>query len=139
MAKNPPEGWSTISSAVFYDDASAAIAWLERVLGFKTRLRVDGEGGEVIHSELVFGDGTLMVASPKREPMKSPRSLGGANTQSLMLYVSDIEAHFARARAAGAKIIAELETKNYGDDYGSNRGYGLEDLEGHQWWIAERL
>jgi uncharacterized glyoxalase superfamily protein PhnB len=70
-----------------------------------------------------------MVATPKRALMTSHRSVGGANTQSLLIWVNDVEAHFALARAAGAKIIKELETKNYGDDYRSNRGYRVEDLE----------
>jgi uncharacterized glyoxalase superfamily protein PhnB len=139
MAKNPPEGWSTISSAVFYEDAGAAIDWLERVLGFKTRLRVDGDGGEVIHSELALGESTLMVSSPKRAYWKSPKQLGGAGTQSLMIFVTGIDAHCARARAAGGKVTAEPESKNYGDDYGTNRSYELEDPEGHRWWITERL
>jgi uncharacterized glyoxalase superfamily protein PhnB len=139
MAKNPPEGWSTLSSAVFYDDAGAVIDWLSKVIGFETRLRIDGDGGEVHHSELVFGDGVVMVASAKRPPFKSPRSLGGANTQSLFLYVPDVDAHNARAKKAGAKIVSDLETKNYGEDYGTNRSYELEDPEGHRWWISQRL
>jgi uncharacterized glyoxalase superfamily protein PhnB len=139
MAKNPPAGWTTLSSAVFYDDASAAIDWLTKVIGFETRLRVDGDEGTVIHSELVFADAVIMVSSPKRAPFKSPRSLGGACTQSLLLYVPDAAAHAARAAKAGAKIVTELETKNYGDDYGTNKSFELEDPEGHRWWITERL
>ena len=129
-------------SAVFYDDAGAAIDWLSRVIGFETRLRIDGDGGDVrVHhlQELVLGDGVVMVASAKRPPFKSPRALGGANTQSILLYVSDVDAHNARAKKAGAKIVTDLETKNYGDDYGSNRSYELEDPEGHRWWITQRL
>ncbi len=139
MAMNPPKGWSTISASVAYQDPRAAIAWLERILGFETRLCVEGEGGEVVHSELTLGDGVIMVGSIKRDHVKSPRSLGGANTQSLMIYVTGVDAHCARAREAGAKITWELETQDYGEDYGSNRSYEVEDPEGHRWWIAERL
>jgi uncharacterized glyoxalase superfamily protein PhnB len=139
MAKNPPEGWSTLASAVFYDDAASAIDWLCAVIGFETRLRVDGDGGSVIHSELVFGDGVVMVASPQRPPFKSPHAVGGANTQSLLLYVSDVDAHHDRAKKAGAKITFELATQHYGDDYGTNRSYELEDPGGHRWWITQRL
>jgi uncharacterized glyoxalase superfamily protein PhnB len=139
MPKNPPQGWPTISSAIFYQDASAAIAWLVKVLGFETRLRVDGSDGSVLHSELTLGDGVIMVASGGRPARKSPREVGGANTQTLFVYVNDVDAHFARARAAGASIVSELETKSYGDDYGTNRSYELEDLDGHHWWFAQRL
>jgi uncharacterized glyoxalase superfamily protein PhnB len=59
--KNPPSGWPRISSAVFYDDPAAAIEWLCRAFDFEVRLKVEGEGGTIEHSELVFGDGLIMV------------------------------------------------------------------------------
>ena len=86
--KKPPEGWPRISSAVFYDDAGKAIDWLCAAFGFDVRLKIEGEGGRVEHSELTFGDGLIMVGNtggkserPVPLPCKSPRSLGGANTQ----------------------------------------------------------
>ncbi len=138
--KNPPEGWPRISSAVFYDDASAAIDWLGRAFGFETRLKVEGGDGGIVHSELVFGGGVVMVASATRnERWRSPRSIGGANTQSLFAYVDDVEAHCARARAAGAKIVTEPATKDYGSEWGIDRSYQAEDPEGHRWWFAQRM
>lgn len=50
--KTPPKGWPRISSSVFYDDASAAIDWICRVFAFEVRLRIEGEGGRIEHSEL---------------------------------------------------------------------------------------
>ena len=138
MAINPPQGWTTLSASLAYEDPRAAIAWLERVLGFATRLCVE-DAGTIIHSELTFGDAVIMVGSIKRDHVKSPRSVGGANTQSLMLYVSDVEAHHARARAAGGKITMDIATQEYGEDYGTNRSYEVEDPEGHRWWITQRL
>jgi uncharacterized glyoxalase superfamily protein PhnB len=70
---------------------------------------------------------------------KSPRSLNGANTQNMMIYVDDVETHCAQARAAGAKITKEPETTDYGEDYWTDRGYECEDLEGHHWWFYQRL
>ena len=138
--KNPPEGWPRISSAVFYDDASAAIDWLGRAFGFETRLKVEGGDGGVVHSELVFGGGVVMVASATRnERWRSPHSIGGANTQSLFAYVEEVEAHFARARAAGANIVTEPTTKDYGSEWGIDRNYQAEDPEGHRWWFAQRM
>ena len=103
--KPTPKGWPRISSAVFYDDAGAAIDWLCRAFGFEVRIRVDGENGRVEHSELTFGDdGLVMVGSSGGRsdravplPCKSPKSLDGANTQALCLYVDDADAHCARA------------------------------------------
>ena len=144
--KKPPKGWPRMASAVFYDDAAAAIDWLCRAFGFEVRLRIEGEGGRIEHSELLFDDGVIMIGSsgggstrPIPLPCRSPRSLGGANTQSIMAYVDDVEAHCARARAAGAKIIEPPETHDYGEEYWVDRGYRAEDPEGHQWWFYQRL
>ena len=138
--KPTPEGWPRISSCLFYEDASAAIDWLERVFGFQTRLKVEGAGNTIEHSELVYGDGVIVVGSAGRRPMHaSPRQHHGANTQSLMIYVDDVDAHCAHARAAGATILQEPETKNYGEDWGTNRGYGAADPEGHHWWFTQRV
>ena len=70
---------------------------------------------------------------------ESPRSLGGANTQNMMTYVDDVDAHCARARSAGAEIVSEPKDTDYGDDYWQDRGYEAVDLEGHHWWFYQRL
>ena len=138
--KPTPPGWPRISSAAFYDDAPAAIDWLVRAFGFSVRIRVDGEPGKIIHSELVLGDGVVMVASTGKSPhCKSPRSAGGVNTQSMFAYVDDAEAHCARARGAGAKIVTEPTTNDYGPEYWVDRSYECVDLEGHHWWFAHRV
>ena len=131
-----PEGWPRISSALFYDDPAAAIEWLEKAFGFATRLRVEDGAGAIVHSELELGSGVVMIASA-REGWKSPRALGGANTQSLFVFVDDLDAHCARARAAGARIVTEPADKDYGEH--QDRGYSALDCEGHHWWFAQRL
>jgi len=144
--KPTPKNWPRLSSAVFYDDAAAAIDWLCRAFGFALRLKVEGDGGRIVHSELTYGDAVVMVAQsgarpthPRMPPGASPRSIGGVNTQSLMLYVDNAEAHCEHARAAGADIFEEPKVQDYGPDYWSDRSYGALDLEGHCWWITERL
>ncbi len=144
MRPTPP-GWPRISSALYYDDARAAIDWLVRAFGFEVRLIVEGDQGRIEHSELSFGEGLIMVGearADKREKfpyMRSPSEVGGANTQNMMVYVDDVEAHCERARAAGAVIVREPETHDYGDDYWVDRGYECRDLGGHHWWFYERL
>jgi uncharacterized glyoxalase superfamily protein PhnB len=142
----PPKGWPRISSAVFYEDAGRAIDWLCSAFGFDVRLKVEGEGGRIEHSELTFGEGLIMVGTaggkserPVPLPCKSPRALGGANTQSLCVCVDDVDAHCERARAAGATIMEEPATHDYGEEYWSDRSYRVEDLEGHQWWFMQRI
>src|SRR5689334_21948860 len=119
--KPPPTGWPRISSAVYYEDAAAAIDWLCNAFGFELQLKVEGDDGRIAHSELVLGGGLVMVgdtnAKGKAPWRRSPRSVDGANTQNMMVYVDDVEAHCKRARAAGAKIEDEPKTHDYGDDY----------------------
>jgi uncharacterized glyoxalase superfamily protein PhnB len=140
--KPTPPGWPRISAALYYQQAGAAIDWLCHAFGFELRLKVEGDAGRIEHSELTFGDGVVMVGEAHKERFpyrRSPRALDGANTQSLMIYVDDVEAHHARARAAGAEIVTPPETHDYGGDYWTDRGYECKDLEGHHWWFFQRL
>lgn len=138
-------GWPRISSALFYDDAPAAIDWLCKAFGFSVRLRVEGEDGSIIHSELDYGDGLIMVGSannpahPEMSFCKSPRALGGANTQSLCVIVDDPDAHCRHARACGAVISREPKTDDYGEEHGAHRTYGATDPEGHHWWFMKHV
>jgi len=146
MAK-PPADWPRISSALFYDDPVAAIDWLCAVFGFEVRLKVEGDAGQIVHSELELPDqGLVMVSGTERAhdqlhavPCASPRSLGGKVTQALAVFVDDVDAHCERARAAGAEIPNPPETNDYGDDYWADRSYRAVDLEGHHWWFMQRL
>jgi uncharacterized glyoxalase superfamily protein PhnB len=136
----PPPDWPRISPSLFYEDAARAIDWLCEAFGFEVRLKVETGDGGIAHSELTYGEGVVMVgASGRRVGLKSPRALDGASTQALMVYVDDVEAHCQRAQAAGAKIIGEIKTSDYGEDYWSDRSYEAEDCEGHRWYFAQRL
>ncbi len=144
--KKPPDGWPQISSSLFYDDAALAIPWLCNAFGFEVKLKIEGEGGRIEHSELVFGEGMIMVGQaggkasrPNPLPCASPRSLGNQNTQVLCVFVDDVDAHCEHARKAGAKVADEPSTSDYGDEYWADRSYRVEDLEGHQWWFMQRL
>jgi len=125
---------SNIYPSLTYNDANAAIEWLCRVFGFEKRLVVPGPDGQVMHSELSYGVGVIMVGSPNAERgYCSPRSLAGVHG-GLCLRVSDPDAHYARARAAGAEITRELQDEEYG-----SRGYMARDLEGHSWYFGTYL
>jgi uncharacterized glyoxalase superfamily protein PhnB len=146
MMKPTPQGWPRFSSAVVYRDAAAAITWLCDAFGFEIRLKVEGEAGRIEHCELEYGDGLLMLAqespdSPRgwKRALRSPQSLDGATTQSLMFFVDDADAHCARARSRGAQIVEEPAVHDYGDDHWADRSYGALDPEGHVWWITQRL
>jgi len=134
-----PDGWPRISSALVYDDPRAAIDWLCRVFGFELRLLVETGDGHLAHSELVYGDGVIMVAGIRPEfQMVSPKSAGG-NTQNLMVHVDDVDAHCAKARAGGATISSEPKVSDYGPEYWTDRSYGAIDCGGHHWWFTQRI
>jgi uncharacterized glyoxalase superfamily protein PhnB len=141
--KPTPPGWPRMSSSLYYDDAAKAIDWLCKAFDFEVRLRVESDDGRIEHSELVYGDGVVMVAdatkAEKYAHIRSPKQVGGGNTQNLFVYVDDVEAHCKRAREAGAKIVYEPKTTDYGEEYWSDRSYQCEDVGGHNWWFAQRL
>jgi uncharacterized glyoxalase superfamily protein PhnB len=129
-----PKTWRTPSNiypTLTYDDAPAAIAWLCRAFGFEKRFVADGPDGTVMHSELSFGPGVIMVSSAKPDQNRvSPRIQDVAN-QALCVRVEDVDAHYARATAAGAAITRELRDEEYG-----SRGYMAADPEGHVWYFG---
>lgn len=142
----PPKGWPRLSSALFYDDANQAIAWLCEAFGFELRLKVQADDGSVKHSELCYGGALIMVGEGSSDsearfgvPFRSPVAVHGANTQTLLLYVDDVDAHCARARAAGATIVSEPTLHDYGPEYWADRSYGALDPDGHLWWFSQRL
>jgi uncharacterized glyoxalase superfamily protein PhnB len=142
--KPPPAGWPRLSASVYYDDPHAAIDFLCRAFGFEVRLMVEGDDGTIHHSELCFAEALIMVGGTKgREPwpemQRSPRSVGGAVTHALALHLDDVDAHHARAVAAGAKIMRAPRTEDYGAEYWSDRSYGALDPEGHLWWFMQRM
>jgi uncharacterized glyoxalase superfamily protein PhnB len=145
--KPTPKGWPRITPAVYYEDPRAALDWLCKAFGFDVRLKVEGPDGSIVHSELGFGDDGLIMlgtagAAAKEAWQKdyvSPKALAGRHTQSLALFVDDVDAHYARAREHGAKIVRELSTNDYGEDYWADRTYGALDPELHLWWFMQRM
>jgi uncharacterized glyoxalase superfamily protein PhnB len=139
--KPAPSNWPRVSCAIFYRDAAKAIDWLCKAFGFEVRLEVHGPSGRIEHSELVYGEGLIMVADAeqKRAWGRSPSALDGANTQSVLVYVDDVDAHCEHARAAGAKIETPPATTDYGEDFWSDRCYECVDLDGHHWWFCQRI
>ncbi len=135
MPANPPENMPRITPNVFYDDLGAALEWLSKSFGFETRMSMPGPDGAIVHAEMAVADSVFMLSPTEATPaFGSPKSLGGKVTTTLYIYVDDVDAHCARARSAGAKIVSELETMFWGD-----RTYVCEDPEGHRWTFAQHV
>jgi uncharacterized glyoxalase superfamily protein PhnB len=114
--------------ALAYRNAPAAIRWLEKAFGFKTLMEVPGENNTIVHAEMSFGAGVIMLGSEKPHlGWSSPLGLPAVH-QSIYVVVDDPDAHYARAKAAGADIVREPQNTDYG-----SREYGAKDLEGHHW------
>jgi uncharacterized glyoxalase superfamily protein PhnB len=143
--KPTPTGWPRLSSGLFYKDPAAMIDWLCNAFGFEVRLKIVGDNGRIEHSELTYGESLIMVshdldgAAKFGVTYRSPLSVGGSNTQHLMLFVDDVDAHCAQATALGAKIVDPVKLHDYGAEYWADRSYGALDPEGHLWWFTQRI
>ena len=118
----------TIFPILRYANARAAIRWLCDAFGFEELFCTPEDGDYVRHARLKLGTNLIMVGSVRPEDgIASPKILGSA-TQMLAVYVKDPDAHFQRAQAAGAKILAPPNNTDFG-----SREYHVLDLEGHPW------
>ena len=122
-------------SALFYQDPNAALAWLEQAFGFELVMLLEDADGAVAHSQMEFGDSYVMIGQEWSADHRSPKSVGGKNTQTVHIQLdTDIDAHFERAKAAGAVIDAEPTTQFYGD-----RTYRCRDPEGQIWTVSQTV
>jgi uncharacterized glyoxalase superfamily protein PhnB len=121
----------TFYPAMRYADARAAIAWLVQAFGFEETVCYPAEDGSVAHAQLRFNDGMVMLGSARDDgyPVKPPTE-GGALTGGIYVAVppAQIDAHYARAKATGARICKEITDTDYG-----SREYSAFDPEGFLW------
>jgi len=127
MLKNRSVPADVILPHVTYQDVAAAIDWLTRIFGFTEHYRYGAD--PVQGAQLHLGDAWIMVNSA-RPGRSSPKQIGYA-TQSLTVFIEDVDAHFERAKSQGANIVEALHETEYGE-----RQYGVEDIEGHHWLFS---
>lgn len=108
-----------------YNDAHAAIAFLESAFGAERHAFHTAADGSVEHAELRFGNGIVMVGSAK--PSLPATRGAGAPGMGIYISVDDADTHYERARAAGAEIVSELR------DLGYSKEYSARDPEGNAW------
>jgi uncharacterized glyoxalase superfamily protein PhnB len=134
MARHPSER-SQVIPCLFYHDVAAALAWLEKAFGFEPRLCVTDDKGVVVHAEMSYGDGRIMMGPAGwTGRAKSPKDLDGANTCTVHIAVDNADTHCAAARAAGAAVTMEPADQFYGD-----RSYRACDPEGHNWTFSHHI
>jgi PhnB protein len=131
---NPTRTPQAIVPYLAYDDAPAAIAFLCDAFGFEELYRLEMPDGRIGHAELGLRGNVLMLASAYPEiGFASPAKLASVHS-TLAIDVDDVDAHCARARAAGATIAAEPAEQPHGD-----RSYRALDPEGHRWTFSTRV
>ena len=130
-----PDFHSSIIPGHRYRNTPAAIDWLCRVFGFQRKAVYEGENSTIAHAELTLGNGMIMLGSGKDDEygrgIKAPDELGGIETRSLYIVVSDADAAHAHAIAAGANITTPLHDTPYG-----SRDFTVKDPEGHTWNVG---
>jgi uncharacterized glyoxalase superfamily protein PhnB len=119
---------ATVTPVLIYPDVRAAVAWLERAFGFAEKVRI----GEDHRAQLRVGeDGSIVVADVRRDQVAPS---GGVVTQLNKVRVPDVDAAFTRAREAGAKVLEEPRTWEYGERSGV-----VEDPAGHRWELTQTV
>jgi PhnB protein len=126
-----PDGYHNATPYLYLRGAAAALDFYKQAFGARELMRFPGPGGKLMHAEMQIGNSILMLADENPEMgVRSPQALGGCSS-SIMLYVEDVDARFAAAVAAGAKVQRPVKDQFYGDRSGT-----LEDPFGHVWTIA---
>ena len=136
-----PTRGPTIVPQIPYEDVSAALSFLERAFGFSeiSTSRLVGKDGVILHALVEFGDGVIGIGPQGHHGTISPKS-GGIESQYISVYVDDVDVHYQRAVAAGARIATGLRDYAWGDrPYEAHRTYEALDLEGHRWRFHQLL
>lgn len=129
-----PERYKRATPYLCIKDAAAALEFYKRAFGATETMRMAGPDGKVMHAEIAIGEALVMLADEFPEMgFRSPASIGGTPV-TLYVYVDDVDAFVARAKAEGATVTQPVETKFYGDRTGQ-----LQDPFGHVWGFATHV
>jgi uncharacterized glyoxalase superfamily protein PhnB len=128
LKKNRSIPSAVVIPVLVYPDVRDAVAWLSAAFGFSERLQI----GENHRSQLDVGDGGAVIVGDVHRNRRPPRT--GEVTHSVMVRVDDVNAHCARARAHGARILMEPTDFGYGE-----RQYSAADPAGHEWTFSQTL
>jgi len=129
MLKNRSVPTDVILPHVTYQNVADAVVWLTKTFGFAEHYRYGEPGVRVDGAQMHLGDAWIMLEGA-RPGRTSPAQLG-QRTQSLTVFVDDVDGHFERAKSEGAEIVEDLHETAYGE-----RQYGVVDLEGHYWLFS---
>lgn len=129
MLRNRSVPTDVILPHLTYQSVADALVWLTRVFGFTEHYRYGEPGVRVDGAQMHLGNAWIMLSSAR--PGSASPAQAGCRTQSLTVFVEDVDAHFERAKLAGANVVENLHETEYGE-----RQYGVKDLEGHHWLFS---
>jgi PhnB protein len=131
MVQAIPAAYAGVTPYLIVRDASRMLEFYKQAFGATEVLRLPAPGGRIGHAEIKIGKGMVMLADESPEMgHKSPQTLGGTAV-TMMFYVEDVDAQFAKAIAAGGTVKHPLKDQFYGDRSGT-----ITDPSGHIWTIA---
>ena len=128
---------------IAYENGPAAMDWLANAFGFREVTRMLGNEGTLAHGEMETASGLIMLATPSPDyqgPKRHRESCDAAARWSavpwvvdgVLVYVDNVDTHFAQAKKLGANVLSEPE------DGPPGKRYRVEDLEGHRWMFMEK-
>jgi PhnB protein len=129
-----PEGYHNVTPYLIIDGAAAALDFYQTAFGAKEVMRMPNPEGKVAHAEILLGNSHVMLADEYPDMgYRGPQAYGGTSV-SLMVYVPDVDATFAKAISAGATELRSIADQFYGDRSGT-----LRDPFGHVWTISTHV
>jgi uncharacterized glyoxalase superfamily protein PhnB len=124
---------ATVIPCLTYRDAKTAIRWLCDTFGFERHAVYEGPNDTIMHAELAFGNGMIMLGSAEKDSdygklTAQPEEIGGRQTQTLCVVTKDPDELYRRVKTAGVEILRDIRDESYG-----GRDFICRDLEGHVW------
>ncbi len=130
-----PNNMPWLTPCLTVKDADAAAEFYEKAFGFKKRFSMPGPDGRIMHAEIAWHDGLLMLGPECEEhACKAPVTTGARPSSSIYVYCEDVDALFKRATAAGAAVESPPEDMFWGD-----RSCTLVDRDGYRWSFATNI
>jgi len=129
-----PQGYHNVTPYLIIDGAAAALDFYRTAFGAQEVMRMPSPDGRIGHAEILVGTSHVMLADEHPDMgYRGPQAYGGTPV-SLMVYVPDVDATFAKAISAGATELRAIANQFYGDRSGT-----LQDPFGHVWTISTHV
>jgi uncharacterized glyoxalase superfamily protein PhnB len=129
LRKNRSAPNTAVMPVLYYPDVSEAVEWLTTALPFTVRLRNSDTRCQLLHN-----NGAIVVTKPGMHADAAPSTKQSPAAHSITLRVTGIDELFGRAKAAGARVLAEPEDQMFGE-----RQCSFLDPWGHPWTLSETI